>query len=233
MPYFIYLFHFVSFCFNLTSWCRNRNILVRWVIMGTIPWLIMPWVLIQYNNVNLTSIGNSIVEIRRSYDCLISTVGFPILLRWHLYTEPGPWLLALQANQQSRYAWFRKNGSLSSMRKYFNYLCHLSFEKCKKMQTCDLMFPRNVKWIEFSTTRVNCIQLYSFLVTYLVEIKLKKKMNKCFWWYRQLHRFNMIKVTHRHRKIFWAFTGPRIDFGLILLISNMIIHKSFTDPTHL
>ena len=37
----------------------------------------------------------------------------------------------------------------------------------------------------------------------------------------------------RHRKNFWGFTGPRIDFGLILLISNMIIHRSFTSPTHL
>ena len=37
----------------------------------------------------------------------------------------------------------------------------------------------------------------------------------------------------RHRKKFWAFTGPRRDFGLILLILNMIIHRSFTGPTHL
>ena len=32
---------------------------------------------------------NSIVEIRRSYDRLTSTVGFPILVR-HLYIESGP-----------------------------------------------------------------------------------------------------------------------------------------------
>ena len=38
----------------------------------------------------LTSIGNSIVEIRRSYDRLISTMGFPILVRKHLYIESGP-----------------------------------------------------------------------------------------------------------------------------------------------
>ena len=40
---------------------------------------------------HLTSIGNPIVEIRRSYDRLISTMGFPILVRWHLYIESGPW----------------------------------------------------------------------------------------------------------------------------------------------
>ena len=40
---------------------------------------------------HLTSIGNPIVEIRRSYDCLISTMGFPIPVRRHLYIESGPW----------------------------------------------------------------------------------------------------------------------------------------------
>ena len=40
---------------------------------------------------HLTSIGNPIVEIRRSYERLISTMGFPILVRWQLYIESGPW----------------------------------------------------------------------------------------------------------------------------------------------
>ena len=30
------------------------------------------------------------MEIRRSYDRLISTMGFPILVRWHCYIESGP-----------------------------------------------------------------------------------------------------------------------------------------------
>ena len=30
------------------------------------------------------------MEIRRSYERLISTIGFPILVRWHLYIESGP-----------------------------------------------------------------------------------------------------------------------------------------------
>ena len=41
----------------------------------------------------LTCIGNPIVEIRRSYDRLISTMGFPILVRRHLYIEAGPCVL--------------------------------------------------------------------------------------------------------------------------------------------
>ena len=40
---------------------------------------------------HLTSIGNPIMEIRRSYDRLISIMGFPILVRWRLYIESGPW----------------------------------------------------------------------------------------------------------------------------------------------
>ena len=35
----------------------------------------------------LTNIGNPIVEIRRPSDRLISTIGIPILVRWHLYIE--------------------------------------------------------------------------------------------------------------------------------------------------
>ena len=38
----------------------------------------------------LTKIGNPIVEIRRSYDRLISTMGFPILIRRLVYIESGP-----------------------------------------------------------------------------------------------------------------------------------------------
>ena len=42
---------------------------------------------------HLTSIGNPIVEIKWSYDRLISTMGFPILVRWHLHIESAPWCL--------------------------------------------------------------------------------------------------------------------------------------------
>ena len=34
--------------------------------------------------------SSNIVEIRQSYDRLISTMGFPILVRYHLYIESGP-----------------------------------------------------------------------------------------------------------------------------------------------
>ena len=49
---------------------------------------------------NLTGIGNPIVEIRRSWDRPISTMGFPTLVRWHLDIESGPWCW------QSRSLWY-------------------------------------------------------------------------------------------------------------------------------
>ena len=39
---------------------------------------------------HLTSKGNPIVQIRRLKDCLISTMGIPIPVRWHLFIEPAP-----------------------------------------------------------------------------------------------------------------------------------------------
>ena len=49
--------------------------------------------LTQANEVkfNPWCIGNPILEIRRSYDRLISKMGFPILVRCHLYIESRPW----------------------------------------------------------------------------------------------------------------------------------------------
>ena len=40
---------------------------------------------------HLTSIGNLIVEIRPSYDYIISTMEFPTMVGWHLYIESGSW----------------------------------------------------------------------------------------------------------------------------------------------
>ena len=50
---------------------------------------------------HLTSIGNPIVVIRWSYHRLISTTGFPILVRWHLYIESGPSLQSTSASMKS------------------------------------------------------------------------------------------------------------------------------------
>ena len=51
------------------------------------------------------SIGNSIVEIRRSYDRLISTMEFPMLVRCHLYIESGSRLNLASGQLQPNMVW--------------------------------------------------------------------------------------------------------------------------------
>ena len=43
------------------------------------------------------------MEIRRSYDRLISTVGFPILVRWYLYIGSGPWRYSTSVHMVERH----------------------------------------------------------------------------------------------------------------------------------
>ena len=74
--YFICL---ISISFNQSPDCR----------------VIWPQGLVSIYRCHLTSIGNPIVEIRRSADRLISTVGFPILERWYLLSESGPCSLSV------------------------------------------------------------------------------------------------------------------------------------------
>ena len=58
--------------------------------------------------------------MRRSYDRLISTKGFPILVRWHLYIESGPWnhisIYCLKSCDRSLNQWEKL---LSNKRRYY------------------------------------------------------------------------------------------------------------------
>ena len=57
------------------------------------------------------------------------------------------------------------------------------------------------------------------------------KMHPDFW-----ASSRQIFQPSRQHENFWVFNAPRIEFGLILLTSNMIIHtwhRGFTGPTHL
>ena len=84
-----------------------------------IPQGISSWPPIQYKD-HLTRIGNPMVEIRWSYDCLISTMGFPILVRWHIYIESGLRILRLIE---------KRAGSMPSM--YFLLLVQANFLNIK------------------------------------------------------------------------------------------------------
>ena len=47
----------------------------------------------KWSMCHLTDMGNFTVEIRWSYDSLISTMGFTILASWHIHIKQGPLLL--------------------------------------------------------------------------------------------------------------------------------------------
>ena len=53
---------------------------------------------VQYKD---ASIGNPIVEIWWSYNLLISTMGFPTLVRWHLFIESQPWQSPMDSSQKA------------------------------------------------------------------------------------------------------------------------------------
>ena len=55
-----------------------------------IPKIPGPWFNIRMPSWYHTSIWNLIVKIKWSYNCLISPIGFLILVR-HIYIESGPW----------------------------------------------------------------------------------------------------------------------------------------------
>ena len=79
------------------------------------------------------------MEIRRSYDRLISTMGFPILVWWHLYIESGPWFPSFFWQAINSY-----DKSQSFMRKDLSYLYFcVSSEKCSMLR--DENFKSNLK----------------------------------------------------------------------------------------
>ena len=82
-----------------------------------------------------------IMEIRWSYDRLISTMGFPILERWHLYIESGPrdpfhkWFESSQSKSRKKclaFAWkiMIRSGHNFAYVMTAQLLCHV--------QNCDL-----------------------------------------------------------------------------------------------
>ena len=49
----------------------------------------------------LADVGVPIVERRRPYDRLLSTVGFPVLVGWHLYIVSSPGFFFFYASENS------------------------------------------------------------------------------------------------------------------------------------
>ena len=113
------------------------------------------------------------MEIRRSYDRLISTMGFPLLVRRHLYIESGPWAnmawnykqgkpegfdscdrpsnLKLNSNRQffhpcDREIWWMTSKNNSALLLYYVKLC-ASFQIHWWIQTGFTVQKRSI-WVE-------------------------------------------------------------------------------------
>ena len=77
----------VSGYFSLVSPnTKSQEALFKWVTQSTCPYLKSP---LFNSSWDLTGSRNLDGEVRRSYDHLISSVGFPLLVGWHLCTEAG------------------------------------------------------------------------------------------------------------------------------------------------
>ena len=89
--------------------------------------------LIQYKNKwHLISIGNPTMEIRRSYDRLITTMISPILVRRYVYIQSRTWISSVALRQLH-------HGSLcvwaQSMRNSLKVKRHLLLAGCKHLMT--------------------------------------------------------------------------------------------------
>ena len=91
--------------FDLTHWGRDKMVsILQTTFSNAFSWtkiLAFPlkfhWICSLMSRwCHLTSIDFHVVEIRVSYDHLISTMGIPILIWWYFYFESGPGLTPVQ-----------------------------------------------------------------------------------------------------------------------------------------
>ena len=103
---------------------------------------------------HLTSIGNAIVEIRRSYDRLISTMRFPILVRWHLYIESWPWPSKRWTNWE--------NGAVSYilLNRFFDYL--LSNKMTSWCMYLQMLYAKCVLILKYTS----CVRDIAYMLWY-------------------------------------------------------------------
>ena len=113
----------------------------------------------------------------------------------------------------------------------FSLLSHVSAPEVVILET-SVGTPLLTQMIVESETReapeLLLLTMISFWIPAWISIHMPSKVGD-----EITYPVHPVQNFNRHHEKFWAFTGQRIDFGLILLISNMIIHRSFTGPTHL
>ena len=149
------------------------------------------------------------VGIRRSYDRLISTMGFPILVRRHLCIELGPCILC---STQLQAAWF--------------FLCDRI-----SLGRNELILSSHYQWLE-----VMCETVLGWLVQTVIVDLMKWPVVTALpilvYW-RLSDRYSD-KWTHEWGKVWWAFyrwqargNGKKNNF-YDMLIRNLCILLVFT-----
>ena len=138
-------------------------------------------------------IGNPIVEIRQSYDCLTSTVGFPILVRRHLYSESGPCRLwtsntTCSTSQEISTHWHHHITGLVQERRNSNAL------KMELRLSCTnpaIWFPVKQPW------KIEVNNRYTTGNSTTMKTKFNQIRSMCYGTYTWLHGWTVGSLTHR------------------------------------
>ena len=103
------------------------------------------------------------MEIRRSYDRLISTMGFPILVRWHLYIESKPrttWLISFENEL------FKMDYSSCHLLKNFVH----NFDFYSLITYCCNAFLHNFDFYSLITYCCNVFIICCYFVFYVIKL---------------------------------------------------------------
>ena len=135
----------------------------------------------------LTSIGNPIVEIRRSQDRLTSTMGFLILVRCHLYIESGPRTVTVYSyakiclllpKRLPCYQTFTKV-CFCRFTNYRNIFCGRGLHAYKRLTfICSVNLNANVRvplYLLFNRSH------YCFMITVITDIQIIQRNNWMFF----------------------------------------------------
>ena len=135
---------------------------------------------------HLTSIEIAIVEIRRSYDRLISAIGYPILVR-HLCCESGPCIQTDKLESPSLYCgteWTTYASVYLTIIVSDNGLSPVSCKHSKRVGNCELFFE--ISWdlscFKLVSSIATVLRLTKFCMCIVTETILISFLSHMNWW---------------------------------------------------
>ena len=143
------------------------------------------------------------MEISRSYDRLISTMGFPTLVRCHLYIESGPW------------SWnWKILGALCQHDSYWS----LWGSSHHSIDSHDFNYGGYNKSYILSQNNFNCEHHLNF----------EKMLEKAYINYFFIE--SMYLNNHRNAILSLSLSGPSIECMIILLDNMTLIWSNYFQP---